>query len=83
LAVPSSCYLYALVGFVCVYAVLGQLEGKPKSADAIGQVLYAGAAVLLPLNLTVFACLDERGLFSRLGLIRLSFFWLKRGLFML
>jgi len=49
------------VGFVCVYAVLGQLEGKPTSADAIVQDLYAGAAVSLSLNLAVLATSKSAG----------------------
>ena len=75
-----SCALYALIALVCIYAMLGQLDGQPPSTNTLGQILYAGAAVLLPINLAVFAYLEERGLFSRWGLIRLILLLAQVGL---
>ena len=59
------------MGVVCVYAVLGQLEGKPTSADAIGQDLYAGAAVSLSLNLAVLHT-SKKGIIQPLEFVRIN-----------
>ncbi|MDP6174606.1 MAG: GGDEF domain-containing protein, partial [Rhodospirillales bacterium] len=63
---------FALVVLTLAHFALVPFFAKPPGAGAMGQVLYAGAAILLPVNLVVIAFLGERGLFTRSGLLRLS-----------
>ena len=66
-----SSALYALVALVLTYLALDLLNGRPPARDVYGQVLYAGISILLPVNLTIWAYLEERGLLNRFGLFRL------------
>jgi len=69
--------VFALAVLALVHlAVSGLLTGRPD-AGVLGQVLYPGLAVLLPLNLLVVAWLDERGLFTLVGLSRLGLIFLQ------
>lgn len=66
----KSAAVFALCTLLFCYHALGLLNGAAPSDNALGQVLYAGTAIILPLNLAIFAFLEERGLTSRWGLTR-------------
>ena len=72
--------VFALVLVVMTYAVLDRWVIQSPGADALGQVFYAGLAVLVPFNLTVIAFYKERGVLTGAGLSRLALIGLQGGL---
>ncbi|MEO5336212.1 MAG: GGDEF domain-containing protein [Magnetospirillum sp. WYHS-4] len=64
--------VYPLLLLILAYAALSAyVPGLPDKGPR-GQVVYAAIAVLLPINLAVFAFFEERGLTSLPGLARLA-----------
>lgn len=68
----QSRIVFALIVLALAYLAMSTaVTGRP-GADAMGQVLYAGLALLLPLDLALIAVLEERGILTPHGLGRLG-----------
>ncbi|MDH5748538.1 MAG: GGDEF domain-containing protein [Rhodospirillales bacterium] len=61
---------FSLVVIATVHGVMIAFFQAPPGKDVLGQVVYAAAAVLLPLNIAVMAFLEERGVLTLHGMIR-------------
>ena len=69
--------VFALIVLLLVYLVMHRLVARPPGPDVVGQVLYPGVCVLLPVNLLLIAQLDERGLLTLAGLSRLGLIFIE------
>ncbi|MDX1739354.1 MAG: hypothetical protein R3261_14030, partial [Alphaproteobacteria bacterium] len=65
----------SVIGFAILianYWVLMNLLPYGYSSDAFGQVLFAGIAILTPLNFFLLDLADEKGVVSRSGVFRIA-----------
>jgi diguanylate cyclase (GGDEF)-like protein len=67
------------IGVLLLYFALNHFGVRAPGKDAYGQVFYAGASILLPINLALLVFLEERGLFTRWGLRRGAFILAQAG----
>ena len=69
--------VFFMLTLLIAHWVTATLVPNGPGQDINGQVVYATLAVLLPINVVVFAFFHERGITSEKGLARFSVIWLQ------
>ena len=68
----NSTAMFGLVILTIVYWLESGMLSTGIDSGVVGQVIYPAIAILLPLNLALFSWLEERGILTPHGLIRIG-----------